>query len=95
MKLTEEQITQCREIFNRYNNESTGKIDRFDLRVVLEGEVYVEMGYKASEEEIFAIMNELEADNTGEIEFYQFLSVYERRMDARQADADDQDLSTC
>ena len=53
------------------------------------------MGYKASEEEIFAILNDLDDDNSGDIEFYEFLSAYERRMTAREADADDEDLSTC
>lgn len=36
--LNEEQITKCKNIFNQFDKDGTGRIDRFELRVVLERE---------------------------------------------------------
>jgi Ca2+-binding EF-hand superfamily protein len=36
MILNEEQISQCKRIFSQFDKDGTGRIDRFELRVVLE-----------------------------------------------------------
>lgn len=36
MGLTEEQINHCKSIFSQFDKDGTGRIDRFELRVVLE-----------------------------------------------------------
>lgn len=93
MRLTEEQIMHFKSIFNKFDRNSTGRIDRFELRVVLEGIIYPEMGSSPTEEELFAMINEVDENNTGEIEFYEFLRVYEKHQTMKEAN-DEQDLST-
>lgn len=50
------------------------------------------MGKLPSEEEIFEMINELDEENTGKIEFYEFLRVYEEYQSIRKED-EMQDLS--
>lgn len=49
------------------------------------------MGQKPSEEELFAMINEVDENNTGKIEFYEFLKVYEQHQNT--GNRDEQDLS--
>ncbi|CAG9331244.1 unnamed protein product [Blepharisma stoltei] len=86
MGLTEEQITHCKSIFSQFDKDGTGRIDRFELRVVLE-----QMGQKPSEEELFAMINEVDDGNTGKIEFYEFLKVYEQHQNS-EVNRDEQDM---
>jgi Ca2+-binding EF-hand superfamily protein len=39
MGLTEEQIANCKNIFSQFDKDGTGKIDRFELRIVLERKI--------------------------------------------------------
>jgi Ca2+-binding EF-hand superfamily protein len=38
------------------------------------------LGEKPTEEELFAMINEVDENDTGKIEFYEFLDVYERHL---------------
>lgn len=83
MGLTEEQISHCKNIFSQFDKDGTGRIDRFELRIVLECKDYVEMGKRPTEEELFSMINDVDEHNTGKIgegyvEFYEFLKVYEQ-----------------
>ena len=57
-------------IFSKFEVDGTGRIDRFELQVVLELNSYKEMGQKVTEEELFAMINKVDESNTGKIEFY-------------------------
>lgn len=92
MKLSEEQITNAKTIFTQFDKDGTGRIDRFELRVVLERKNYVELGQQPSEEELFSMINEVDEQNTGKIEFYEFLRVYEQHQN-KTAKSDEQDMS--
>jgi calmodulin len=50
------------------------------------------MGQKPTEEELFSMINEVDENNTGKIEFYEFLKVYEKNQKTHDND-DEEDLS--
>ena len=68
--LTKEEEAKCYEAFSAFDKDSSGKIDANELRIVLEM-----MGQKTTEEEIFRMIAEADAENKGEISFPQFKHV--------------------
>ena len=68
--LTKEEDAKCFEAFSAFDKDSSGKIDANELRIVLEM-----MGQKTTEEEIFRMIAEADAENTGEISYSQFRHV--------------------
>ena len=68
--LTKEEEQKCWEAFSAFDKDSSGFIDANELRIVLEM-----MGQKTSEEEIFRMIAEADAENTGRITYAQFKRV--------------------
>ena len=68
--LSKEEDAKCFEAFSAFDKDSSGKIDANELRIVLEM-----MGQKTTEEEIFRMIAEADAENTGEISYQQFRHV--------------------
>ena len=68
--LTKEEEAKCWEAFSAFDKDSSGYIDANELRIVLEM-----MGQKTTEEEIFRMIAEADAENTGEISYAQFKHV--------------------
>jgi len=68
--LTAEEEAKCWEAFSAFDKDSSGKIDANELRIVLEM-----MGQKTTEEEIYRMIAEADAENTGEISYAQFKHV--------------------
>ena len=62
--LSEEEEKKCDEAFSAFDKDSSGKIDANELRIVLEM-----MGQKTTEEEIFRMIAEADAESTGEISY--------------------------
>ena len=62
--LTAEEEAKCWEAFSAFDKDSSGKIDANELRIVLEM-----MGKKTTEEEIYRMIAEADAENTGEISY--------------------------
>ena len=62
--LTKEEDAKCYEAFSAFDKDSSGKIDASELRIVLEM-----MGQKTTEEEIFRMIAEADAESTGEISY--------------------------
>ena len=62
--LSKEEEAKCFEAFSAFDKDSSGKIDANELRIVLEM-----MGQKTTEEEIFRMIAEADAENTGEISY--------------------------
>lgn len=60
--LTKEEQDKCWEAFSAFDKDNSGNIDANELRIVLEM-----MGQKTTEEEIFRMIAEADASNTGEI----------------------------
>ena len=68
--LSKEEDAKCYEAFSAFDKDSSGKIDANELRIVLEM-----MGQKTTEEEIFRMIAEADAESTGEISYSQFRHV--------------------
>ena len=68
--LTKEEEAKCWEAFSAFDKDSSGYIDANELRIVLEM-----MGQKTTEEEIFRMIAEADAENTGRITYPQFKRV--------------------
>ena len=62
--LTKEEEAKCWEAFSAFDKDSSGYIDANELRIVLEM-----MGQKTTEEEIFRMIAEADAENTGRITY--------------------------
>ena len=62
--LTKEEEAKCFEAFSAFDKDSSGYIDANELRIVLEM-----MGQKTTEEEIFRMIAEADAENTGRINY--------------------------
>ena len=62
--LTKEEEAKCWEAFSAFDKDSSGYIDANELRIVLEM-----MGQKTTEEEIFRMIAEADAENTGRINY--------------------------
>lgn len=68
--LTKKEVAKCWKAFSAFDKDSSGKIDANELRIVLEM-----MGQKTTEEEIFKMISEVGAENTGLIKYEQFKKV--------------------
>ena len=84
MVLSQEEIDGCREAFLAFDKDRSGTIDIYELRDVLEA-----MGQKPTEEELFQLLNSVDEDGTGEIDFAEFLKVIEHQKE-RAEDVDNE-----
>ena len=83
--LTKEEEAKCFEAFSAFDKDSSGKIDANELRIVLEM-----MGQKTTEEEIFRMIAEADAENPGEISYPQFKHVIaEQKKNQSQSNEED------
>jgi len=60
--LTNEEIEACREAFQKFDRDGSGAIDSFELRATLQS-----MGQQPTDEELFDMIAEVDADGSGEI----------------------------
>mmetsp|Transcript_2649 Transcript_2649/g.9347 ORF Transcript_2649/g.9347 Transcript_2649/m.9347 type:complete len:148 (-) Transcript_2649:1338-1781(-) len=86
MGLSQEEIDACREAFNKFDKDCSGNIDINELRATLNA-----MGQNPTDEELFHMMNSVDEDKSGEIEFTEFLKVIENQKEAAAAAASDAD----
>ena len=75
--LTEEEISEFREIFNLVDKDGGGSITGEEL-----GELMDTLGIEASPEEVDAMIREIDADGSGEIDFEEFVTVMSRKVNA-------------
>ena len=72
MPLSGREIDACREAFVAFDKDKSGTIDVWELRQVL-----ADMGQAPTEEELFAMMAEVDDNMSGSIDFPEFLAVVE------------------
>ncbi|KAL2830133.1 hypothetical protein BJY01DRAFT_227466 [Aspergillus pseudoustus] len=73
--LTPDQIAQFREVFNVFDKDGTGDITATEL-----GEVMRSLGQNPTETELQDIIDELDVDRTGTIDFDEFLILMSRKV---------------
>merc|ERR1712029_688935 len=74
--LSEELLTQYRKAFSVYGKEDEGKISPKDLGIVMRS-----LGYNPTESELQDMINEIDADRKGTIEFHEFLNMMQKQRD--------------
>ena len=62
--MSKDELAEFREIFNLVDKDKGGSISRDEL-----GELMDTLGIRASKEEIDLMINEIDQDNNGEIDF--------------------------
>ena len=82
--LSVEEIESCRQAFNTFDKDGSGTIDANELKATLEA-----LGQNPTAEEIFLMISEVDEDNSGEIEFAEFLRCIQNQKAKIAAKADD------
>jgi len=75
-QLTEKQIAEFKEAFSRFDKDGDGTITTKELGTVMRS-----LGQNPTEAELQDMINEVDADGNGTIEFPAFLSLMARKMD--------------
>eukprot|EP00501_MAST-03F_sp_TOSAG23-6_P002027 GSMAST32.ASY1.ANO1.2115.1 assembled CDS len=83
-KLTQEEIDSCRDAFLQYDKDRSGTIDQWELKAVLEA-----MGQQPTDEEIFQMINDVDDNASGSIDFSEFLTVIKMQK-SRASNVDDE-----
>ena len=75
--LTEEERREFREIFDLVDEDKGGSISRAELKKLM-----ITLRLKPTEEELDAMMKEVDSDGSGDIDFEEFVTVMSRRVQA-------------
>ncbi|EGZ10266.1 hypothetical protein PHYSODRAFT_521567 [Phytophthora sojae] len=75
--LSSEELAEFREIFNLVDRDRGGSITKVEL-----GELMDTLGIDTSPEEIDLMINEIDQDSNGEIDFDEFVAVMSRKVNA-------------
>ena len=76
--LTEEQVADCKEAFSLFDKDGDGSITSEELRTVL-----TSLGQNPSITELHEIIQEVDSDGNGKIEFSEFLNMMAQKMGTR------------
>ena len=82
-KMSKEELAEFREIFDLVDKDKGGSISRDEL-----GELMDTLGIRASKAEIDLMINEIDEDNNGEIDFEEFVAVMSRKVNANYTSAE-------
>jgi len=73
--LPEDKITECREVFDLFDKDKDGSITTKEL-----GDVMRALGANPTNTELQEMIAEVDKDNSGKIEFNEFLDLFVRKM---------------
>ncbi|KOO20826.1 calmodulin-like protein [Chrysochromulina tobinii] len=79
-----EELTEFREIFNLVDLDKGGTISKDEL-----GQLMKTLGLKPTQEELNAMVAEIDADGSGEIDFDEFVTVMSRKELLSQIEPDE------
>ncbi|EEA06466.1 putative calmodulin [Cryptosporidium serpentis] len=82
-QLTEEQIAEFKEAFSLFDKDGDGSITTKELGTVMRS-----LGQNPTEAELLDMINEIDADGNGTIDFPEFLSLMARKM--KDTDTEDE-----
>ena len=84
--LTNDEIESCRTAFAEFDKDNSGAIDRYELKATLES-----MGQNPTDEELFDMIAAVDDDNSGEIDFSEFLQVMLAQKTTQEGEDEEQD----
>ncbi len=85
--LSHEEQEKCRVSFLRFDKDRNGTIDAFELRAALEA-----FGQRPSDEELFAMIAEVDTNANGVVDYAEFVRVLECHKARVEALGNDSDL---
>ncbi|EDW57271.1 uncharacterized protein [Drosophila virilis] len=74
--LTEDQLNEIRDAFRVFDQNNTGKITGKQMGVAMRS-----LGYCPTEAELYDLIDEIDLDGDGEIDFLEFQQMIAKRMD--------------
>ncbi|XP_059535000.1 centrin-2 [Myotis daubentonii] len=75
LEFNAQQIQELRQAFDLFDTDSTGTIDVRELKVVLRA-----MGFEPKKEEIMKMINQVDPEGTGKMNFNDFLTLMTQKM---------------
>jgi len=88
--LSEEQVSEFREAFSLFDKDGDGQITTKELGTVMRS-----LGQNPSESELQDMINEVDADNNGTIDFPEFLTMMARKMKDTDSEEEIREASRC
>ena len=82
-KLSEQQIAEFKEAFSLFDKDGDGKITTKELGTVMRS-----LGQNPSESELTDMINEVDVDSDGSIDFPEFLTMMARKMKDTDSEAE-------
>jgi len=73
--LSKDEIEELRQAFDLFDTDGNGTIDPKELRAAMQS-----LGFEAKNQTIYQIIQDIDKENTGEINFDQFLELMTRRL---------------
>ena len=80
--LTEDEVEEIKEAFDLFDTDGSGSIDPKELRAAMQS-----LGFEAKNQTIYQMINDLDKNKSGNIDFDEFLDM----MTARMSDRDTRD----
>ena len=74
-QLQEEKVTECKEVFDLFDKDKDGSITTKEL-----GDVMRALGANPTQAELQEMINEVDQDGSGKIEFKEFLDLFAKKM---------------
>ena len=74
-QLPEEKIAECKEVFELFDKDRDGAISTKEL-----GDVMSALGTNPTQAELQEMINEVDTDGSGKIEFKEFLDLFTQKM---------------
>mgnify|MGYP000906212970 CR=1 FL=1 len=76
--LTEQEIMEIKEAFDLFDTDNSGNIDPKELKNAM-----ISLGFEAKDHMIYQMINDLDADHNGKIEFKEFLETMTARLSGK------------
>ncbi len=83
MQLTEEKVTECREMFEYFDKDKDGTISINEL-----GNVMRSLGANPTQSNLQEMINEIDQDGCGKIEFRDFLHLFANKLNEPETEED-------
>ena len=74
-QLQEDKVAECKEVFDLFDKDKDGAITTKEL-----GDVMRALGANPTQAELQEMINEVDTDDSGKIEFKEFLSLFAKKM---------------
>merc|ERR1719345_568446 len=79
-EISEQQIAECREAFDLFDTDASGTIDAKELKVAMRA-----LGFEPKKEEIKKMVNDLDRDKDGTVDFGEFVDMMSGKMGEKDA----------